>query len=465
MEKENIKEKSDFEIKHAFAFGTAQLSDVITYQTFTFWIFTFYFTIVKLDVNFITFAFIIWSIWNSLNDPLLGQLSDRTHTKWGRRKPWIIISLAPLSFIMFLLFFPPLTLGITDQTINFTYFLAIIIIFELFYTMFSINQTSLFPEMFLNLEDRAKVNNIKQTFSIIALFLATLLPGFFIPNLTDDKYLINWSYLGIACGILAFGFGLIFLKWGVREREEFKHDSEKMPGLGESLKLCLKSKSFRWYIPAEISTWYVYGLLPTLIPLYATFVLNIQDSFLITILLALAFLSAMIFINMWRIVAQKIGPRKAWMISLIIWALTLSPLMWITTFMEGVIVFILIGIGLSGSLILIDLIIGDIIDEDEVKTGLRREASYYGVNALFLRTSTIFVFLSISIVFTNVGWTIYAPESVTSATIFGLRILMFIFPAVAIGIGVLSLYNYPLDGQRKKSMQKKELKFKIFFYF
>ncbi|MGQ4872870.1 MAG: MFS transporter [Promethearchaeia archaeon] len=100
MEKENIKEKSDFEIKHAFTFGTAQLSDVITYQTFTFWIFTFYFTIVKLNVNFITIAFIIWSIWNSLNDPLLGQISDRTHTKWGRRKPWIMIALGPLSFIM-----------------------------------------------------------------------------------------------------------------------------------------------------------------------------------------------------------------------------------------------------------------------------------------------------------------------------------------------------------------------------
>jgi len=455
--RESKQNKSDYSLRHAFAFGSAQLSDVLTYQAFVFWIFTFYFTIVKLDVMLITLAFILWSVWNSLNDPLLGQLSDRTHTKWGRRKPWIVGSLIPLSFVMLLLFYPPKSYGINDVASNFVYFLVIIMIFELFYTAFSLNQTSLFPETFIDNIERAKANNIKQLFSILALFLATLLPSFFIPNLTDSQYIVNWAFFGLTLGILAFAFGLIFIKWGIKERQEFSSDFETQPGLLSSMKLCLRSKSFRWYIPAEVANWYVYGLLPTLVPLYASVVLGITDSLMVSLILGIAFLSAMLFMFIWRVVALKIGPRKTWMLSLSVWALTLIPNMWITTLAEGMLVFFFVGAGLSGSMILIDLIVADIIDEDEVKTGIRREASFYGINALFIRLATIIVFLSISLVFTNVGWTVYAPEDITPEVIFGIRALMFIFPAVALTIGVIALYKYPLDGeylQEIKAQQK-----------
>ena len=152
---------------------------------------------------------------------------------------------------------------------------------------------------------------------------------------------------------------------------------------------------------------------------------------------------------------QRIGPRKSWLISMSIWIATLVPLMFISDIITGFIVFFLIGIGLSGSLYIIDIIVSDIIDEDEIVTGTRREAGYYGVNALFLRLSTVFVFLAISLVFNNVGWTIFEPEKITPAIQFGLRALIFIFPTIALTIALVAIYKYPLDQERLEEVKMK----------
>lgn len=443
--------------KIAVFFSCGQLSDIISYQVFTFLVFTFYYSVIEINVVLITIGFIIWSIWNSLNDPLLGYLSDRTHTKWGRRIPYIMIALIPLALIMVLLFTPPKSIGITDEISNFVYFFIIIIVFELFYTMYSLNLTSMFPETFISKAERIKGNNIRQVFTIFGLVIAFILPSLFISDYSDPQYLQQYQTFGIVIMIIVIIFGLIFLRFGPKEKPEFKEDYKNAPSFSSSIKICLKSKSFMWYIPAEIANWFVYGMLPTIVPLYGKFVLHIEDTLLISLLLGLTFISAAIFITiLWKPVVKRIGNRKAWMISMSIWILTLLPIMFIDTFILGMIVFFLIGIGLSGSLYIIDLVVSDIIDEDEINTNMRREASYYGVNALFLRMTTVLVFLAISSVFTSVGWAVFEPEYVTPEIIFGLRSLMFIFPAIALGIAILSIYKYPLDGE-KLSQLKSEL--------
>ncbi|GAH59686.1 unnamed protein product, partial [marine sediment metagenome] len=99
-------EKKTGKIATMFSFGN--LADITAYQSFTLLIFTFYYSVVGIQIELITIGFIIWSVWNAFNDPILGYFSDRTHTKWGRRRPWIMIAFIPLAIIMILLFTPPL---------------------------------------------------------------------------------------------------------------------------------------------------------------------------------------------------------------------------------------------------------------------------------------------------------------------------------------------------------------------
>jgi len=447
--------KSDkFSKKKAAAFGCGQISSQGAYQAFTLLVFTFYFTIVGINVLYIIIGFIIWSVWNSVNDPILGYLSDRTHTRFGRRRPYMIFALIPLGIIMLLLFTPPLVLGIYDETINFIYFIIIIIVFELFFTMFDLNLTSLFPEVFITEKERIEANNIRQALMIMGLLFAFVLPGLIIPDATKSEYLPQYLIFGVVIGIVIIIGGLIVLIFGPKEKVEFQDEYKNAPSLKDSIKYCVKSKSFMWYIPAEIANWFVYGMLAVIVILYGKFVLGIQDTLIQALLLGIAFISAVIFITvLWRPVVRKIGPRKSWLISMSIWIITLIPLLFIDNWIAGMIVFFFIGIGLAGSLYIVDLIISDIVDEDELNTGVRREASYYGVNAFFMRLSTVFVFLAIGLVFTTTGWGDYAPNPGTDV-IFGLRILMAVFPAIALLIAILFIYKYPLDGERLRKVKE-----------
>ncbi len=449
---------STYSRRDAIFYSFGQISLITAYQAFTFLIFTFYYTVVNLDVVLISIGFIIWSIWNAFNDPILGYISDRTHTRWGRRRPYIMIALAPLAIVMFFLFFPPLTSGITGTVPNFIYFVIIILIFELCYTTYDINLTSMLPEVFITEEARIKANNIRQVLAIFGLIFAFILPVFFIPDYTKAEYINNYAIFGITLTIIILIVGFIFLKFTPRERKEFQQDHKNVPGFFTSFKICMKNKSFRWAIPAFMGDFFVDTILPTILPLYGKYVLGIGEgeSLFTSILLGLTFLSAAIFITfLWKPLAVKIGIRKMWMISSAVWIVTLAPLMFISDRWSGLIVFFFIGIGLAGSLYSKDLIVSDIIDEDEVKTGVKRDASYFGIYIFFLRVGYIFVFLAISMVFTNVGWRIFEPTTISSEQIFGLRVLGFVFPAIALIIIILSMYKYPLHGDYMKGIKEK----------
>ncbi len=445
--------------KKALFYSFGQISDITAYQSFILLIFTFYFAVVGIDTWLITLGFILWSIWNAFNDPLMGYLSDRTHTKLGRRIPYVIGAFVPLAIIMLFLYTPPIAFGINDQIANFTYFLIIIVIFELVYTIFSLNLTSLFPEIFITEKDRTQANNIRQVFTIIGLIFAFILPGLIISSYTDPNSLPQFQMFGIIAGIIVVICSLIFIIFGPKERTEFKEDYKNAFGLFKTIKYCFKSKSFRWYIIAETCVWFVYGMLPTIVPLYAQNVLNMETGILTSVLLATTFLSATLFMTfLWKPLVRKIGNRKAWIISFIIWILSLSGTLFIWEFIGGLIVFFLIGIGLSGSFFIIDLVVADIVDEDEIATGIRREAGYYGVNAFVLRFSNVLVILAIGIVFSGTEWGGgYVPNPGIDVII-GLKILMFALPAIALVIAALAIYKYPLHGEKLLKVKEESQK-------
>ena len=448
---------SDYSTKGAVGYSFGQISLITSYQAFTFLIFTFYFAVVGIPVDLITIGFIIWSIWNAFNDPLMGFLSDRTHTRWGRRRPYIMAFLIPLAVVMFFLFFPPFSYGITDITLNFIYFVVIIILFEFCYTTYDINLTSMLPEIFITENARMKANNIRQVFAIVGLIFAFLLPGFFIGDYSDPIFINEYAIFGITLTVIILIVGLLFLKFTPRERPEFQQDHKEIPGFFTSFKTTMKSKSFRWAIPAFIGDFFVDTILPTIIPLYGKYVLK-QEGIILSLLLGVAFIAAALSITfIWKRLAIKLGVRKMWMISSAIWMVTLFPLMFDLNLIFAFIVFFFVGIGLGGSLYSKDLIVSDIIDEDEVKTGIRRDASFFGNYIFYLRVGYIFVFLAISFVFTNIGWRIYEPEvsAITPEQILGLKFLAFVFPAIALTVIILAMWKYPLHGENLANIKEK----------
>jgi len=72
-----VNQSSQYSNKDAVAYSFGQISLVTAYQTFTFLVFTFYYSVIRINVALITIGFLIWSVWNAFNDPIMGYISDR----------------------------------------------------------------------------------------------------------------------------------------------------------------------------------------------------------------------------------------------------------------------------------------------------------------------------------------------------------------------------------------------------
>ncbi|MFX1338839.1 MAG: MFS transporter [Promethearchaeota archaeon] len=453
--------------KKRFLFGLSAFPDQLTYQSFTILVFTYYFAVVGIPIFQMWIAFVLWGLWNAINDPLLGSLSDRTKQKgkFGKRRFYMLIAVIPLSFIMIILFAVP----IGNLTVSFIYFIITIMTFELIYTMFSVNVNAIFPEMFPTEEERAKTNIFIKGLTIMAVICASLIPTLIIspivpleknpPRATTLHFQMMYITAGAVLCIIILITGLIFIVKGVEEKEEVLADFEKRPSFSQSLKISFKNKTFLKFTFANMCIWYCFTTLLTIFPLYWVFVLGIQrESFLIGISLMLALIVAAISLGLHIKLRKKIGTRNALMATLGLWIVLLFPYVLLSDSPEMRILAIFItaiqGIALGGALFYVDIIIGDVIDADEVEFGVKRSASYYGVNAFIHRFSQILSITTIAIVFTGSGWSSYEPARGVDI-ILGLKLIIFLFPAIFLFIAILFLKSFELHGAKLEEMREK----------
>ena len=414
-------------------------------------------------------GFVLWGIWNMFNDPILGALSEKTKQKGklGKRKFYLIISFIPLALIMIFLFTVP-------TNFKFWYFIFIIFTFEFFYTMFSVNTNAVFPEMFPTEKQRGDVNVFIKAFTMIAVILASLIPTFIVspslipvldpaaPGYAAEVASINAKYImsGIILAVIILVMAVLFIFFGVKEKEEQTSDFEKRPGFFKSLKITFSNRTFIKFTLGNMLIWYCFNVLLTIFPLYAVYVLGrTEGSFLIGITLMLALLSAAFFMPLQARIRKKYGTRKGLMFGLGIWIITLFPLILLSnneiSRILSFIVFITIGFGLSAALFFIDIIHGDVIDQDALKFGVKRAGSYYGVNAFIHRFSMILGITTIYIIFSGTGWSRYVPVVADPVLReIGIKALMFLFPSIALIGSILSFRSYDLHGKKLEEMRQ-----------
>ena len=421
-------------------------------MNFVFLGFTFYFAVVGLPIYYLLIGSLIYTVWDAFNDPLLGAISDRTKSRFGRRKLWLYITAIPMVLLTLLLWTPPLNAPLETK---FFYFLIIIILYDAVYTIFTVNINALWPEQFLTLEERTKIGWLRNIFMIIALAIAYLLPGFIITDMTNRHNLPEtpqqYFFMGVILAIVVLISYIILLKWGVFEREEFAKDVEKAPSLKESLKITLGNKAFVIYCVVLLCIFCVYGMLPSMMPLYGTFVLGLaeENSFLIGLMLFIGLILGALFTPFWMWLQKKLGVRKCFMISIGYWALSILLFITATEVFTAFLYMIIMGPAVGGVLYFYDQGMAEIIDDDSVRSGFdaRREGAYYGVSALFNRFSGIFNMLVISIIFTDAGWGQYDPNPGVDVII-GLKFLVGIWPMITLSIAFLCLFFWPIHGKR-----------------
>ncbi|MGQ4833618.1 MAG: MFS transporter [Candidatus Asgardarchaeia archaeon] len=441
------------------AYSAGSLAAALSYQAFNAYIFYFYVQVCALPIELYSLGFAIYGVWNALNDPLAGMISDRTRTKWGRRIPFVAFGNIPL-MISFMLVWAPYVTHIDSTLLSFQlfgydvklfglpldlfiYFTLIGSLFDTFYTIVILAWTALFPEMFQSLEERAEVNAYRQIFSVIGLIL-----GIAMPLLIVD-ILGSWFLMGVLLGLIT-GASIFLSLLGSKETGYYKVE-EPLP-LIKTWKYTLTNKSFLTFVLANLMIQYTFVLLTQVAPLYMQFVINVEYIATVQFLLAV-FLISLIGLAIWNRVVIREGPKRTAVHALTVFGVVLIPLFFISEYIQAMIMAIPLGLALAGPMFIVDLLIADVIDEDELKTGRRREGMYFGTNALIMRLSTVLVSLAV-LILSPLGYIEGALTQPPSA-IFGIRLLMSIFPAIGVLVAIIILKFYPIDKEYREYIKSK----------
>jgi GPH family glycoside/pentoside/hexuronide:cation symporter len=416
-------------------------------SAFNLWVFSFYYAAVKLPIQYIMTAYLIWTFWNAVNDPILGYISDRIHTRWGRRKPFAMIGLIPVLILEIIIWTPPTG----SYYLQFIYLLIMLLVYDTTYSMITIPVDSLFPELYTSVEERAEVNTIRQILAAVGLIFSALVPGIFIGEIDQiDGYLLN----GIVTTIIVAVSMVIFIKWGALEKEEFKMDHKQDFGFFRGLGHAFSNLGFIMYILMFFFYEYVLLLLATVVPLFGEHVIGTTSSFETSILMGLLYIVSIISIFIWKIVDVKLGGRTGYMISIVCYIVGTIPWLWVDSYLMALIVIVFMGFGFGGMLYFIWLLISDVVDQDELKTGVRREGVFFGFSYFFMRLSMIASILTVGVVFTQTGWGVYDPNPGIDKII-GLKFIFVVVPWIVLGISLGCLYVYPLTKSKVEEIKQK----------
>ncbi len=446
--------------RHLILYSSGSLATAVSYQAFATYIQFLYIDTFGLKAAWVGIVWSIYGLWNAVNDPLAGYFSDRTHTRWGRRIPWIAGLFIPLSITFYLMWVPPEPLLETPGVPLLLYFLFFVLAFDLLWTLVVMNWTALFPEMVPDEKERAGVSAWRQVFSLIGLLIGVALP----PILAGEDWSSASTVALLIAVVTAVFFGLSLL--GSRERPEFQEDEPL--GFRDSIRATMTNRNFLYFLGANLMIQFVFLALTSTIPFYAKYVLNIQSDaslFGITLdvglqnslLLGVAILVALPAMSVWTAVSRRNGSWRTLRICCLTSAGSLLLFFLPSSFYSGVATTAFFGLSFAGLLMLTDLLIADMVDADELQTGARREGLYFGMNGFIIRFAFTIQGLITAVMLTMTGYV--APTDAIlypaqpAAAVFGFRSMIAGIPALALIIAFFLLSRYTLHGKRLEEMQ------------
>ncbi|MEL7590437.1 MAG: MFS transporter [Anaerolineaceae bacterium] len=387
-------------------------------------------------------ALFIGRSWDYINDPLVGYLSDRTRTRWGRRRPWLLFGALPFALTFVLLWIKPAF--ITTDIGLLIFFAAAYLIYEASATTVYMPYFALTPELTQDYDERTQLTSFRMLFNIIGGLTAYTLPmlviGSMIPQNADRVVL-----MAVIFGFLAAAPYLVVF-FSVREKKEYIE--QQQPKLRDALKAVRHNKPFFFAAMIYLCTWIVIILAETNLMFYIKYVLQRPNQS--SLIMGVIFISAIIALPLWNWVSKKGNKRSAYILGVSFWAVTMCGLalfnaatpLWL---LLGVCV--LMGFGLSAAQVLPWAIIPDAIEWDEYQTGERHEGTFYSLITLMGKVANSLAVPLSLLLLEFTGYVSNAAEQPASALL-GIKIVIGPIPAALLFAGILFAVFYPLSREK-----------------
>jgi GPH family glycoside/pentoside/hexuronide:cation symporter len=319
---------------------------------------------------------LIYAFIDALDNPVYGFLSDRTRSRWGRRRPWLVIG-TPLLILTFVAFYN-LPAFLSGNSV-FAYCMLFYILAGTLDSVINANYGALFPELFPTDDVRAKTNALRQAFQLVAMIISIALT----PMVTEK---LGYGLTSILYGILA---GVVILYMTFTSRERKIELEEAKPGLWTSIRDLMTNQKF--WIAGLTNAFYsaAMSLVLASVAFYVQYALGLSAGNS-TFLLAAVLVIAIAGVALWAWLVKKFSLMPVWRAALAFLGLAFIPLYFATNLVTGILFSAFVGLGFAGVITTMDLIGAKIMDEDTQKYGLRREGIISNALGFMNRLNSLF---------------------------------------------------------------------------
>jgi len=442
------------ESKHSkftyISYGIGGFVDNFFIAAFSVRIIDFYENELLLGIFWVGLAFLLYGVWNMVNDPLIGWFSDKKlkfTRRLGRRYPFFAIG--ALSFVWIYLFI--FTVPFTDQIGMFIWLLIMICIFEFLYSMFLVSYMALIPEKFRSIEERTKIGAQNTAWGVIGIVLGVLIPPLIIVYGDISSYIIA----ALVVSIIGFVMALLSLH-GVKEDEALierqirvLEEKKEEESFWRVLKESIREKNFLAYILISLGHAVMTVMMLSSLPFWNKYIIGSTDPELETVMVAGFLVASLISVPFWSYLGRKLGNKKAITYGTLISTILFIPFFFVSDLISTTILFALIGFGIGAFWVLMFPNFSDVVDNIVVKTGKRKEGTLSGIRIFTERISIIILAISFAVVHPLTGYKAGAPPGQTSQTLlaqFGIRFLMAGIPMIFYFIAFLLIWKvYELD--------------------
>jgi GPH family glycoside/pentoside/hexuronide:cation symporter len=441
-------------LSYKVVWGVAALGTSVISGTYGALLTIFYQDYLGLQARWIGLASLIYAIWNAINDPLFGYITDRTRTKHGRRIPYMRFTAPFLALTFSLVWLAPR--GVGSQAL-FWWMLVTMLLYDTAYTIIGLVYSALLPEVTESDAERNGLQISSSLFGLLGTLLGFVIPDFFRPKAGGEVTFLPLQVAMIVVGIVAMLL-IIATTLKVKERPEFTQVDEPL-ALIPAMRYTFTSRSFLVLVSANFMSILMNSLILSAIFYLADYVLQMNTM----ILLAFLFIPLIIGVPITTLIRARLGVVRTQQLLLTIAGVGLLLIAVVPNALIPLCVA-MAGFGLAGPQTLTNVLFAQVADEDELRSSVRREGAFFGINALLTKPAQ-------SISLALVPWILESTAFVTreanggaifldqpASALFGIKVVAGLVPGVALLLGALILFLYPLHGAYLAKVQAEVLK-------
>ncbi|MBN2154694.1 MAG: MFS transporter [Candidatus Lokiarchaeota archaeon] len=441
-----------------FSFGMADLHLEMISSIFSQFLLLYWETEIGLNIWIYTAAYVVFVIWNMLNDPLIGFFADKPRKYWrrfGKRLPLILMGGLPFSLALPFVFNTPYwDVSTYQKWYYFVWLLISICFYDSFYSLISLNHEALYPAKFRIDQNRRSTSAVRMTLQIFGTLLGAGAPLLMEYQNRESYGRMTWWFAGI-------GF-LVFLSYipGHLESKELRMRYEDVKAVREKqsffqvLKIMLKQRNFMAVVLIFFLDSIIGASLVASVHYAVEYGLELESNYATFVLLGFIG-AALIFIPFWLVIAQKWKDnRKMLILGVFLNTIFLLPLAFFWDIWSLVAFAAVLGVGGAALRVSRHPVMADVIDESIAKTGQHLEGSFMGIYTFFNRFALIAQQIIFAVVHTLTG---FNPDATSQSdlALFGIRLHTAIIPMVLCLIGLIVFIKlYDLTPERTKRVKE-----------